>query len=164
MRSQHSNQGFAHQTNYSPRQEDPYQERMKVNEPVNCPDCGAVYHQGRWRWGARAANSEDHCCPACSRIRDNIPAGFLTISGKFFLDNKDEILSLVRNHEHKEKTQRPLERIMDIEESPLGVTIRFTGIHITRSSGEAINSAYKGNLKIDHNERSGQTRVTWLRD
>jgi hypothetical protein len=28
---------------------DPYQARQKLHEGTVCPQCGAVYHDGRWR-------------------------------------------------------------------------------------------------------------------
>jgi len=31
---------------------DPYQVKHKPHEPAVCDGCGAIYHQGRWQWGA----------------------------------------------------------------------------------------------------------------
>ena len=94
------------------RIDDPYKERLKLSEPTSCPDCGAVYHQGRWHWGASVANSKPHRCPACARIHDKVPAGFLILSGQYIKTHEEEILRHIKNLEQKEKTQHPLERIM----------------------------------------------------
>ena len=29
---------------------DPYRDEAHWPDPCRCPDCGAVYHQGRWQW------------------------------------------------------------------------------------------------------------------
>ena len=29
---------------------DPYQARQKPAESTVCPECGAVFHDGRWQW------------------------------------------------------------------------------------------------------------------
>ena len=29
---------------------DPYQQQQKLNDGTACPQCGAVYHNGRWAW------------------------------------------------------------------------------------------------------------------
>jgi len=29
---------------------DPYKTRLKLAEPTVCPKCGALFHEGRWRW------------------------------------------------------------------------------------------------------------------
>ena len=32
---------------------DPYQSKRKLPDPTVCPQCGAVFHQGRWTWLTR---------------------------------------------------------------------------------------------------------------
>lgn len=148
---------------YEERVHDPYRTREKWKEPTVCPDCKAVYHKGHWQWGAAPADAHMHRCPACARIHDKVPAGFLTIEGSFFAQHKDEILHLIRNHEAREKEQHPLERIMGIEEGKPGATITFTGLHLARGTGEALHDAYQGDLKIEHNDKDAQIRVYWSR-
>ena len=148
---------------FEAHQQDPYLNREKWREPCHCPDCGIIYHEGRWQQGVTAQDSTPHRCPACARIYDKVPAGFLSLSGKFFLDHKEEIMHLIINKEQKEKTEHPLERIMAIDETSQGVTIHYTGIHLTQGTGNALHHAYQGHLDIDHNERDGQIRVKWQR-
>lgn len=78
---------------------DAYKSKGKLPEPTVCPQCGAVYHEGRWQWGKAPAGAHQETCPACHRIHDHYPAGFLTLEGPFFLTNRDEIIRLVHNEE-----------------------------------------------------------------
>jgi NMD protein affecting ribosome stability and mRNA decay len=138
--------------------------KSKLPEPTACPGCDAVYHQGRWQWSPVPADAQHHLCPACQRIRDRAPVGYLHLSGKFFDQHRDEIMRLVRHVEMREKNQHPLERIMDVSEDQDGTLISFTGPHLTRGAGEAINHAYQGELDFHYVEEDITMRVKWHRD
>ena len=94
---------------------DAYKAKAKMPEPTVCPQCGAVYHEGRWQWRQAPANAHQETCPACHRIHDQYPAGFLTMKGAFFSAHRDEIMRLVHNHEKHERAEHPLKRIMAVE-------------------------------------------------
>ena len=51
----------------------PYKTRLKLTEPTVCPQCGAVYHEGRWHWAERPDQAQEALCQACHRSneRDN---------------------------------------------------------------------------------------------
>lgn len=167
MPRQHHGDDYLHGSRndqlYEPHLSDPYQARKKWHEPTACPDCGAVYHQGRWQWIPIPDQARSQRCPACARIHDHLPAGLLILEGDFYRQHQAEILNLVRNLASREKNQHPMERIMDIDESEKSARIQFTGIHLTRGIGEAIHHAYQGDLSIDHGERDDQMRVRWVR-
>lgn len=143
---------------------DPYQSKRKLPEPTVCPDCNAIYHEGRWQWGEKPAKAHEARCPACQRINERVPVGFLTLGGDFFRKHKEEIINLVHNTEANEKAQHPLERIMDIEKQEDGVLITFTGAHVTRGVGEAVHHAYKGEFDFHYNDEDKIVRVSWRRD
>ena len=144
---------------------DPYMARSKPKEPTVCEDCGVVFHKGRWQWLPEApAGSHRQRCPACQRIHDKVPAGFLTLGGAFFDGHRDEILSLVHNKVDEQKAQHPMKRLMQIEEEEGGgVVITFTDLHLPRGVGEAIERAYEGDLDIQYTEGAGIVRVYWKR-
>jgi hypothetical protein len=48
---------------------DPYKARHKLPEPAACPECGAVFHEGRGQW------VEDEC------FRGNTSAHGVTLLG-----------------------------------------------------------------------------------
>lgn len=145
---------------------DPYMARCKPREPTVCSGCGAMFHKGRWQWAERP-DGEVHeiVCPACERIRDDMPAGILTLSGGFLGKHRDEILKLIHNKVEEEKAEHPMKRLMGMEDGPEGELIaRFTDLHLPRGTGEAIERAYDGVLDIQYTKESNLVRVYWNRD
>lgn len=142
---------------------DPYKIREKLPDPTVCPECKAVYHQGRWHWTDRPDGAGESLCPACQRVRDRCPAGFLTLGGPFFKEHREEILHRVRNVEAREKAEHPLERIMDVTPRDDGVEVTFTDIHVTRAAGEAVHDAYGGELDFSYADEEYLLRVGWGR-
>lgn len=145
------------------REHDAYQEQNKPPEPAACPDCGAFYHGGRWQWGPRPSGSHEVVCPACHRVRDSFPAGFVHVGGKFFSDHREELTSLIHHHENKAKSEHPLSRIMAIEDEADGVLVTTTDIHLARDLGDALHHAYHGELEFHYNEAENLLRVHWRR-
>ena len=148
---------------FEERVHDPYKARHKITEPSVCPQCGAVFHEGRWDWEQAPAGAHQEVCPACHRINDQYPSGFLTLQGEFFLAHREEILHLAQNIEKRERAEHPLKRIMAIEEKDGGVLITTTDIHLARGLGEAINDAYQGDLEFHYNPEEYLLRVHWHR-
>lgn len=142
---------------------DPYQDRLKLSEPTVCDGCGAVYHQGRWEWLKHPAQAHTATCSACQRIRDNMPAGYVNIRGKFALEHRDELLRLIHHLEEREKSEHPLQRIMAIDAQDDLLSITTTDIHLARGIGEALHHAYKGDLAFHHEKGEYRLRVNWER-
>jgi NMD protein affecting ribosome stability and mRNA decay len=142
---------------------DTYKAKHKLPEPTVCPQCGAVFHEGRWQWLAKPAQAHEEMCPACHRIHDDFPAGYVTLSGAFLNAHRDELLHLAKNQEEHEKAEHPLKRIMKIEDQEDGVMISTTDIHLARGIGEALHRAYEGTLEYHYNEQENLLRVVWER-
>ncbi|MDY6943866.1 MAG: BCAM0308 family protein [Pseudomonadota bacterium] len=142
---------------------DPYKSKSKLPEPTACPACHAVYHKGRWQWLDTPPDAQEQLCPACLRVRDGIPAGFLDITGDFLKSHREEILNLIHNTEAQEKKERPLERIMALEETEGKLHLSLTSPHITRGLGEALHHAYQGTLDFHYEEEDILLRVHWSR-
>jgi len=140
---------------------DPYQAQHKLKEPTLCPQCGAFYHRGRWQWGKPPAEAHKEPCPACRRIADALPTGIVTLHGAFARQHKDEITGLARHEEAAEKTEHPLNRIIAITETPEGLAISTTDIHLPRRLGEAVKRAFHGELAMHFDDSGYFARVDW---
>ena len=147
----------------SANDEDPYRGSAKPPEGTACPKCHATYHGGRWTWDAAEKDAYEMMCPACHRINDRFPAGYVTIKGKFFTEHRDEIIALIKAKEKREKAERPLQRIMAIEDVREGLQVTTTDSHLARGLGEALHDAYKGDLKLRYSRDENLLRATWKR-
>ena len=137
---------------------DAYKVKGKLPEPSVCAQCGAVFHDGRWQWSKAPTGAHETTCPACHRIHDEFPAGYLTLRGKFFLEHHDEIMNLVHNEEKRERAEHPLKRIMAVERKGDEVLVTTTDIHLARSMGDALHHAYQGNLEYHYNPEQNLLR------
>lgn len=143
---------------------DTYKSQWKLKEPTACPQCGAVYHNGRWTWSATPAGAHHERCPACQRIHDEFPAGCVAIGGAFFRDHHDELLHLARNCEAREKAEHPLERIIGIDDRGDSAEVTTTSVHLARLIAEALHHAYKGELEFHYSKEENLLRAHWARD
>lgn len=145
------------------REHDAYKQRLKLPEPTVCPQCGAVFHQGRWQWAPRPPAAHEEICPACHRIRDEFPAGFVHLAGEFFTAHREELMHLLRNEAEREGAEHPLERLIGTQDEDGGVLATTTSIHLARRIGEALHHAYHGELEFHYNDEEKLLRVHWRR-
>ncbi|MEE9140337.1 MAG: BCAM0308 family protein [Alphaproteobacteria bacterium] len=146
------------------RVHDPYKTRRKLPEPTVCPQCGAVFHDGRWKWARRPADAHEELCQACNRTNDGYPAGVVTLTGDFVEKHKVEILQLARNQEEQEKLEHPLHRIMNIEQGEDCTVINTTDIHLPRRIGQKLFDAYEGDFDFHYDAEGYFVRVNWSRE
>ena len=146
------------------REHDTYKVRGQLPDPTACPECGAMYRAGRWTWGSAPADAQSVVCPACQRIRDDYPGGFLTLAGTFPEAHREELLGLAHNVEEREKADHPLKRIMAISDADGGILITTTDARLARNIGDAIEHAYEGDLDYQYTEEGNVLRVSWARD
>lgn len=146
---------------FQERVHDAYKTKGKLPEPTVCPQCNAVFHEGRWQWRQAPAEAHRQTCPACHRLHDHYPAGFVTLQGEFFHAHHDEIMHLVHNVEKRERAEHPLERIMAVEEKDGATLVTTTDIHLARGIGEALHHAYQGELQYHYNPEENLLRVSW---
>lgn len=143
---------------------DPYRTTSRPPDGTSCPTCRATYHAGRWTWQAPEKDAAHVTCPACQRIADQFPAGYVTIRGDFFKQNRDEIIALIKGHAKQENASRPLQRIMAIEDTRDGSTeVTTTDSHLARGIAEALHEAYKGDLKLRYSRDENLLRAIWKR-
>jgi NMD protein affecting ribosome stability and mRNA decay len=143
---------------------DPYLERRKVAGSATCPDCNAVHSRGKWSWRAKPKSAIEHVCPACQRIRDKVPAAYLTLVDSDFLRaHETEILHLIAHVEAHEREEHPLKREMGRERTTRGLEITFTDSHLARAIAEALHHAYQGNVDLQYTPGDVMLRATWNR-
>jgi NMD protein affecting ribosome stability and mRNA decay len=130
-----------------------------------CTECGAVYSGGRWHWGpvANPAREQSTLCPACERIRDRYPAGEVHVSGEFARAHRDEIVARIRHVEAREKSEHPLQRLMDVREDGDSLLVTTTDVHLANAIGRALHDAFKGDLDAPWQEKGDLLRVSWTR-
>ena len=147
------------------RVHDPYKTKSKLPEPTVCPNCCAVFKEGRWQWAdCWPIDAHRQVCQACHRTKDGYPAGIVTVNGSFAISHRGEILHLARHQEQQENREHPLHRIMGIEEKPNSIVIKTTDIHLPRAIGEALRHAYKGSLELRYTQESYFVDVKWSRE
>lgn len=150
---------------YPPTQQgDPYLKPPSSGSAL-CPQCGAIYQQGRWAWqDSPPADAQPIDCPACQRIADDQPAGTLQLSGHFLDEHRDEIRNLIHNTEAAEKAQHALERLLKITDTEAGLQVTTTGVHLANRIGHALSAAYKGRAEYSYSEEEHHASVHWHRD
>jgi NMD protein affecting ribosome stability and mRNA decay len=146
------------------RRHDVYRIDKKLREPSRCQGCGVVFTEGRWSWAKAPENASLTTCPACQRIADNVPAGILSLSGSFLHQHREELIGLIANVEALEKGERPLERIMSVDDTEGGLEVKTTGVHVARRIGDALGRSYQGDLAFTYGNGEKSIQVSWRRD
>lgn len=145
------------------KRKDTYLGKNRLPAIQKCTECGSVFMNGRWTWKEIENHSVATMCPACRRINDNYPAGYIEIKGNFYKGHEKEISNLIRNTEKLEKNERPLERIISMIINKDKAHLTTTGIHIARRIGEALARSYQGNFSFKYLDGEKSIRVFWER-
>ena len=146
-----------------PQTGDAYRSDEKLAGPVRCPSCKASYVRGRWTWRAAPDDAAEKTCPACTRIAEKMPAGYVTLRGAFTPAHRAEVLDLVHGREAHAKGEHPLQRIMAIEDGNEGLLVTTTDVHLAREIAHALHEAFKGDLQVSWNKAEQVLRATWTR-
>ena len=143
------------------QRDDPYEPKLKPHEPSVCEDCGVIWSKGHWHWGAAPPGAKPLCCPACRRIREHAPAGYLRIKGPALAAHRAEILGLVHNHAERERSEHPLQRILAVVDEAEQITVTTTDLHLARGLGDALHAALRGTLDYHYNDAEHLLYVDW---
>lgn len=149
---------------------DPYLLGLPPQEKAVCKVCGAMWHSKRWALRDAAAmlasndKSLQTLCPACRKVRDKFPQGYVTIQGTFAVAHKDEILNLLRNKETRALHINALERIMDIKEGADSIEVSTTTEKLAQRIGRMLNKAYCGDVEYKWSSDDKLARVVWTRN
>jgi hypothetical protein len=157
---------IGHPIRYLPEwRHDPYQTRRKWPEPSICLDCGAVYREGRWRWPLCPQDGDVRICPACQRMRDGMPAAYLTIRGGFYEHHRHEVEGLIGHIVERERSAHPQKRLMgNVKHADGSRVLTFSEPHLASDVGDQLRRAYDGNLEIEYQKGEYLVRLQWTRE
>jgi len=152
------------------RSTDAYMPQKGIKEPAICGQCGALYRNKRWSVVevdlAKARQEGDLStviCPACRRIADNIPAGIVSLSGKYLQEHKDDIINAIKKTEARSRLKNPLGRIMNIGAEQGSLTVSTTEDKLAQKIGREIFKAHQGELHYRWSHEEHFVRVDWSR-
>jgi len=151
-------------------EKDPYLLKLSPGDMALCRKCGAMYHGKRWSIGAKApAITEGKkrvsvLCPACQKIKDNFPEGYVTIQGAFVKTHKDEILNIIKNKEKIAMRHNPLDRIIGINEKRGVIEVTTTTEKLAQRIGQIIGKAFGGDVEYKWSSDVKLARVVWTRE
>lgn len=133
----------------------------KLPDPARCPKCGATYLKGRWTWEKAPADAYVHRCPACQRIHDRFPAGYVTLKGKFDPEFRVQVLNLVKTREARAASEHPLQRIMAVDDVADGIRVTTTDAHLASGIARALHEAFRGSLELKYSKEENMVRAIW---
>ena len=141
------------------------------HEASICTGCRALYQNKRWFFDEKQAQRlrgtakvREVICPTCRKIKDHYPEGFLTLSGSFFAERKQEIVTLLNNEAARVASRNVLDRVMKMtEEGKDRLVVETTTEKLAQRLGRAVYRAYKGELDFRWSEMNRFVRVYWSR-
>jgi len=148
---------------------DPYLPKLGRAESARCTSCAAVYYDKHWTISeelpARLSESKlaPVLCPACCKIRDGFPGGYVTIQGEFALGHREEILRMVRNKEKRAMHLNPLERIIGIKEKGGALEVSTTTEKLAQRIGRMLAKTFSGEVEYKWSSDVKLARVVWTR-
>lgn len=150
---------------------DSYSEKGAARSLSLCELCRSVYRNKRWYADPglyEAAKRESHAveaiCPACRRIREDVPGGIVTLKGSYVQTHKQELLNLIRNEEGRARGFNPLERVMSVRENgSASLVVSTTNEKLAQRIGRAIKKAFHGEVAYNWSRDNKLVRVEWER-
>ncbi|MGE3075782.1 MAG: BCAM0308 family protein [Dehalococcoidia bacterium] len=162
-----------HDTIFPEAGHDPYADTLQPPSGTVCEVCGLVFARGRWTWPGKSrtlplrhadSDGPTQVCPACRRIRDDYPAGFVSLSGAFVGGHLAEVLEVIEQTADVELEDHPLNRVIELTTGLDSVDFTTTELHLPRRVGEALRDRFEGELTLDYLSDGHQLRVAWTRD
>ncbi|HSW39747.1 MAG TPA: BCAM0308 family protein [Acidobacteriota bacterium] len=143
-----------------------FQKSGKYPLNTRCPKCGLFFQNGVWKRAAATATKDQQwkLCPACIQIRDKQIGGIVQFSGSFAHTHRQEIVNRIHNVEKQTREERPLERIMSLEEREGEITVFATTEHLVARLGKSIQRDFGGTLSLRYAPEDKFAFVHWRRD
>lgn len=142
---------------------DAYRPDHRLAEQTTCPQCNASIHDGRWQWMEADAEAAKVVCPACRRIHDHFPAGYVSVEGDYFARHRVELLHLVQKCATRTTAEHPMRRLMKVQDTPEGVMLTTTDGLLAREIGGALHETFGGKANFSQTDSHEMVRVHWSR-
>jgi hypothetical protein len=91
-------------------------------------------------------------------------AGEVRVNGGFVPEHRAEIERLIRNEARRAAEDNPLGRILRLDRTPDGLTVRTTTEHLAKRIGQALHKALRGHVHYQFSHENKFAHVTWSRD
>jgi len=144
----------------------PFRHTERYRSGTRCPDCGLVFSGAVWKKPEPTSRGQfpSKPCPACLLIRDGQIGGMVRLSGDFALLHRQDLMNRIRNIEKLSSLERPLERIIKIEEKGEEINVAVTTEHLAARIGKAIRRDYGGTLHLKYAPEEKYAVARWHRD
>jgi len=151
------------------RTEDPYLPE-EGQEASLCSGCRGLYQNKRWSFNeelarklAKAAKVKEVVCPACRKIKDRYAEGYLTLSGPFLTERRQELTTLLEKEAGRVAKRSVMDRIIQMGPEGDKLVVETTTEKLAQHLGRALYKAYKGDLSFKWGEPNRFVRVYWSR-
>jgi hypothetical protein len=146
--------------------ENPHGQLGKHASDTRCPECGLFFHEGIWKWKTPEDRRAPRLilCPACLQIRRGRAGGMVELAGSFTVSHRQELLNRIRNVEKQTQDERPLERIISIQEGKTRMVVAATTEHLVARIGKAIQRDFGGTLDLKYAPEDKVATARWHRD
>jgi hypothetical protein len=145
--------------------------RQKMKGAAHCAACGAVYSNGKWSskeaagaGAVEAAGLKPTICPGCYQVENELPGGYLNVTGSFLREHNAEVSNLIANEVREAQDENPLSQVVKQEESDGKMVVETTTEHLAQRLGHALKRAYAGAVTYDFSHENKVVRVSWHRD
>lgn len=135
-----------------------------------CPRCHAISDIKRWyfdeeRYQQLKSQPDVQVvrCPGCERIDRQLYGGEIHLRSPLLVENKEQVLSMIRNQEREAAENNPLARLAVVQDQDAEITILTTTAFLAERIGKEFKKAFDGDLRIDRLPAEEFSRVYWDR-
>lgn len=162
--------GISDKRGRTPKNLDPYQIEDVLAEPAICQKCHVLYQGKRWQFNSVKVEALYNdksvmwvTCPACAKIEDHYPVGFVTLRGDYLMEHEEEIRNLIHNKVEADLSKNPMARIMSMMLVDGDLVIETTEQKLAEHIGRTLESAHSGELHVTWSQSPKICRVVWER-
>lgn len=133
---------------------------------IVCPKCGAIEEKKRWFWDPTVKESSRKeisykLCPGDEAIENQWIEGDILLKNRMLGLVPEQIESLMRNIEEKERHIDPRNRIASIKKSKGSWKVYTTSVYLARRIGEELEKTYNSRTTFKFSKGEKRVSVVW---